>query len=127
MNLDGSVDKDAVNIVSDGKMYVQDIDHIKDQMKEVHWKAFRKIVECGISEMAVARKMICTDIKDDGEFISSDKAWRIIRHLHRRQKTGFLKYGNVPNNLLNLFSTLNGKVKCSKNNSILFKSIASIR
>ena len=81
VNLDGSVDKDAVNIVSDGKMYVQDIDHIKDQMKEVHWKAFRKIVECGISEMAVARKMICTDIKDDGEFISSDKAWRIIRHL----------------------------------------------
>lgn len=81
VNFAGSVDKDAVALVSDGKMYVQDLDKIKDQLKDVHWDAFQKIVESGISEMSKARKIICDEVRDNGEYISADKASRIIKHL----------------------------------------------
>ena len=40
----GAADKDAVEIVSSGKMYIQNLDAIRDQMKDVHWETLQCIV-----------------------------------------------------------------------------------
>lgn len=81
VNFDGAVDKDAVLLVSDGKMYVQDIEKIKSQMKDVHWDALAAIVENGVSEMSKARQIVCEKVSDNGEFIGTEKATRIVKFL----------------------------------------------
>lgn len=81
VSFDGAVDKDAVTLVSDGKMYVQDIEKIKSQMKDVHWDALAAIVENGVSEMSKARQIVCEKVSDNGEFIGTEKATRIVKFL----------------------------------------------
>lgn len=81
VNFAGAADKDAVELVSDAKLYVQNLDKVKAQMSEAHWETLRLIVENGISEMSKARLIVYQHVKDEGEPISSEKASRIIKHL----------------------------------------------
>lgn len=69
------------SLVTSGKMYVQDLDNITDQMKEVHWEALRLIVESGVSELSVARKLLIEKLTDDNEPVSTDKSFRILKQL----------------------------------------------
>lgn len=77
----GAADKNAVELVSDAKLYIQDISKITANMKQIHWDALRLIVENGVSEMSKAKMFIYEQLKDENEPIGSDKASRIIKHL----------------------------------------------
>lgn len=77
----GAADKNAVELVSDAKLYVQDLGKITANMKQIHWDALRLIVEYGVSEMSKAKMLIYEQLKDGNEPIGSDKASRIIKHL----------------------------------------------
>ena len=81
INLEGAVDKDAVKVVAEGSMYVQDIKEIIEKMKEVHWDILRETVESELSEMAKIRRMICVRVRDEGEVMSADKAGRLLRQM----------------------------------------------
>ena len=48
----------------------------------------------------------------------------VIVLIHRRKQTCFLKYGNVPDDLLDLLGALNGEVKGGQHNGVLFKCVA---
>ncbi len=77
----GAADKNAVELVSDAKLYVQDLGKITANMKQIHWDALRLIVENGVSEMSKAKMLIYEQLKDGNDPIGSDKASRIIKHL----------------------------------------------
>lgn len=77
----GAADKNAVELVSDAKLYVQDLGKVRAQMKQVHWETLHLIVENGISEMSKAKKLVYEQVKDGDEPISAEKASRIIKHL----------------------------------------------
>lgn len=81
VDMDGAADKDSVPTVSNGHMYVQDLNDIINQMKEVHWDILKLIVESGKSETSEIRKMICRSIRDEEELIGIDKAGRLIRQM----------------------------------------------
>lgn len=81
VSFDGAADKDAVELVSKGSMYLQNTATITDQMKEIHWEIFRTVVESGLSEMSKLRMLVCEKVRDNGECISADKASRLIKYL----------------------------------------------
>lgn len=81
VDFEGTADRDAIKLVSDGSMYVQNTQSITDQLKQVHWDILKVIVESGVSEMAKAKQLVCECVKEDREPISIDKAGRLIKHL----------------------------------------------
>ena len=81
VSFEGAADKDAVELVSDAKMYVQDLDKIKEQLTDAHWDALSVIVENGVSEMSKARQLVCEKVLDNGENIGTEKATRIVKFL----------------------------------------------
>lgn len=81
VDFEGAADKDAVEIVSSGKMYIQNLDKIRDQMKEVHWEALKFIVESGESELSAAKTAVREGFAKKGEPISPDTATRHVKHL----------------------------------------------
>lgn len=81
VNFEGAADKDAVDLISSGAMYVQNTATITEQMKAVHWDIFRVLVESGVSEMSKAKQLVCEQVKEDGDVIGTDKASRMIKHL----------------------------------------------
>ena len=81
INLEGAIDKDAVKVITEGSMYVQDIKEITDKMKEVHWDILKETVNSGLSEMGKIRRMICVKVRDEGEIMSVDKAGRLLRQM----------------------------------------------
>ena len=81
VSFDGAADKDAVSLVSEGRMYVQDLDKIKEQLTDAHWDALSVIVENGVSEMSKARQIVCEKVLDNGEPIGTEKATRIVKLL----------------------------------------------
>lgn len=81
VDLTGNGDGNVQSLVTSGKMYVQDLDNITSQMKEVHWEALRLIVESGVSELSVARKLLIEKLTDENEPVSTDKSFRILKQL----------------------------------------------
>jgi len=103
----GAADKDAVEIVSSGKMYIQNLDAIRDQMKDVHWETLQCIVESGVAEVGAAKQIIRDKFAKSGNPISADTANRQIKHLvtlmilsQERLSTGIRWF-----NILNLTET----------------------
>lgn len=81
VDFEGAADKDAVEIVSSGKMFIQNLDKIRDQMKDVHWDTLKFLIESGASEMSTAKLAIRKGFASKGEPISADTANRNIKHL----------------------------------------------
>ena len=81
VTFEGAADKTAEDLISQGRMYVQDLKEITDQLKPIHWEIFTAIVESGISEMAKARQLVCQKVTDNDEVISPEKASRLIKYL----------------------------------------------
>ena len=81
VDLTGNGDGNVQSLGTSGKMYVQDLDNITSQMKEVHWEALRLIVESGVSELSVARKLLIEKLTDENEPVSTDKSFRILKQL----------------------------------------------
>lgn len=81
VDLSGSGEKSEVTLVSDGKMYVQNLESITEQLKEMHWQTFEIIVDSGVSEVSVARRLVAEKLIDNGESISNEKASRLIKQL----------------------------------------------
>lgn len=77
----GAADKDAVEIVSSGKMYIQNLDEVRAQMKDAHWDALKLIVESGVSEFSAAKHVVREGFAKNDEPISPDTANRHIKHL----------------------------------------------
>jgi len=81
VNFAGATDKDAVSIVSEGKMVVQNIDTIMEKINETQWSAFELICSRGISEIGDAKTQIIDYLASTGKVIGSDTVGRIIKHL----------------------------------------------
>lgn len=77
----GAADKDAVEIVSSGKMFIQNLDEIRDQMKDVHWDTLKYIVESGVAELSAAKLIIRDKFAKNNTPISPETANRHIKHL----------------------------------------------
>ena len=77
----GAADKDAVEIVSSGKMYIQNLDEVRAQMKDAHWDALKLIVESGVSEFSAAKHVVREGFAKNDDPISPDTANRHIKHL----------------------------------------------
>lgn len=81
VDFEGAADKDAVEIVSSGKMFVQNLDDIRDQMKETHWDTLQFIVESGVAELSMAKNIVRDKFAKKNTPISPDTANRNIKHL----------------------------------------------
>ncbi len=81
VDFEGATDKEAVNIVSKGKMFIQNIESILEKMKDIHWKTFQIIVETGVSESGEAKNVVFKKMQEDGDNISPEKVARAIKHL----------------------------------------------
>ena len=81
VDFEGATEKDAVDLISDGKMFVQNFDDIYSQMKEIHWSVFEMIVSNGISELSVAKEIIFKKLALDGKDVSIETVGRAIRQL----------------------------------------------
>lgn len=81
VNFEEETDRAASEFVSEGKMYVQNLSSICDQMKEIHWKVFKVIVESGVSEMSEAKSVVSKTLSAEGEDVSPEKANRLIKYL----------------------------------------------
>ena len=81
IDFEGAADKDAVEIVSSGKMFIQNLDKVREQIKDVHWETLKYIVESGVSEMSAAKLVVRECFAEKGEPISPDRANRYIKHL----------------------------------------------
>lgn len=81
VDFEGAADKDAVDLVSEGKMFVQNFDDIYSQMKTIHWKVFEIIVSNGISESSIAKETAFKKLASDGMDVSVEKVGRAIKHL----------------------------------------------
>lgn len=77
----GAADKDAVGIISQGKMFVQELDKVKEKMKDIHWDIFKLLVESGVSEMTESRMLVRKVFNEKGMDMSADKANRCIKML----------------------------------------------
>lgn len=73
VDLGGDGENAEVNLVSDGKMYVQNLESITEQMKEIHWSVLEAVVESGVSEVSAARRLVAEKVQDGGEPVSSEK------------------------------------------------------
>ena len=81
VDFEGAADKDAVDLISDGKMFVQNFDDIYSQMKEIHWIVFEMIVSNGISELSVAKETVFRKLATNGRDVSIEKVSRALRLL----------------------------------------------
>ena len=81
IDFEGAADKDAVEIISSGKMFVQNLDKIREKMKEIHWDILKCIVESGVSEMSAAKAVVIETLAKKDEPVSPDTANRYIKHL----------------------------------------------
>lgn len=81
VNFDGNDHIPRGDGVASGKLYVQNLDSIIEQMKNIHWEAFKLIVESGVSEVSKAKMLITERLRDNDEVISIEKSGRIIKHL----------------------------------------------
>lgn len=81
VSFEGTADKEAVNLIAEANTYVQDISHIRDELKPIQWEILKAIVESGVSEMSKAKLVVNKLVVDDGNPISPDKANRLIKHM----------------------------------------------
>lgn len=81
VTFDGSETPTNGEAVANGKLYVQKLELITEQMKDHHWEALKVIVESGVSEVSRAKSLLIEKVRDNGEVISYEKATRIIKHL----------------------------------------------
>ncbi len=66
----------------EGKLYVQDLGLIIEEMKPIHWEVLRFIVESGVSELSRAKLDVNSQVRDEnGDPLSPEKAFRIIKFL----------------------------------------------
>ena len=65
VSFEGTADKDAVNLISESSIYVEDITRITDQLKPVEWEILKVIVESGVSEMSKAKLLVNKQVMDE--------------------------------------------------------------
>ena len=81
VSFEGTADKDAVNLISESSIYVEDITRITDQLKPVEWEILKVIVESGVSEMSKAKLLVNKQVMDEDSPVGPDKAGRLIKHM----------------------------------------------
>lgn len=81
VSFEGTADRDAVNLISESTIFVDDISRIIEQLKPVEWEILRVIVESGVSEMSKAKLVVNKQVMDEDSPIGPDKANRLIKHM----------------------------------------------